>query len=139
MRLRSNRRKATIHICDWVPVRTWTLARPASSRARPPAQALEGERPDRCQPGRVLQHRRSREFSQPLAAITEIGILAAVEVVCGSDGVWTSRDFGATWQPTSGHPKHPQANHLDVVAYSSGCRVAYLGTWNWALWRAELN
>jgi hypothetical protein len=59
-------------------------------------------------------------------------------IVAGSDGVWTSRDYGATWDATGGNPKHPQANHLDVVAYPSGRRVAHLGTWNWSLWRAEL-
>ena len=59
-------------------------------------------------------------------------------ILAGSDGVWTSRDYGVTWDATSGNPKHPQANHLDVVAYPSGRRVAHLGTWNWSLWRAEL-
>jgi len=60
-------------------------------------------------------------------------------IVASSDGVWTSRDFGVTWQPTIGHPKHPQANHLEVVKYPSGRRVAHMGTWNWSLWRAELS
>lgn len=56
----------------------------------------------------------------------------------GSDGVWSSRDLGATWVATSGQPRHPQANHLEVVEYASGGRVINMGTWNWSVWRAQL-
>ena len=58
--------------------------------------------------------------------------------LAGSNGIWSSRDFGATWVPTKGNPRHPRANHLEVVQYAAGQRVAYLGTWNWSIWRAIL-
>jgi hypothetical protein len=60
-------------------------------------------------------------------------------LLAGSDGVWSSRDAGATWQPTQGQPAHPQSNHLEAIAYPDGTRVAHMGTWNWGLWRTALN
>jgi hypothetical protein len=60
--------------------------------------------------------------------------------LAGSDGVWTSRDRGATWRDASaGVPRHPQANHIEVVEHPGGGRIAHLGTWNWSLFRARLD
>ena len=62
----------------------------------------------------------------------------AVLILAGSGGAWFSRDAGNTWQPTTGLPRHTQANHLEVVDYGGGNRVIHLGSWNWSAWRAHL-
>jgi hypothetical protein len=54
-----------------------------------------------------------------------------------ANGVWITRNLGASWQPCQGLPKVPQVTHLSVVRYPSG-RFAYAGTWNWSAWKAEL-
>jgi hypothetical protein len=59
-------------------------------------------------------------------------------ILGGSDGVWSSRDLGATWVQTTGLPAHPHGNHLEIVQYPSGQRVVNLGTWNLSVWRASL-
>jgi hypothetical protein len=59
-------------------------------------------------------------------------------IVAGSDGAWLSRDLGDTWQTTHGLPRHPHANHLEVVDYGATGRAIHLGTWNWSAWRAKL-
>jgi hypothetical protein len=56
----------------------------------------------------------------------------------GVRGAQYSRDFGATWLPTKGLPRRPQANHLEVVDNGPGGRWIHLGTWNWSAWRAQL-
>jgi len=55
----------------------------------------------------------------------------------GSDGVWLSRDLGATWSETTGLPRRPHVNHMEVVEWPTE-RVIHAGTWNWSAWRASL-
>jgi hypothetical protein len=55
----------------------------------------------------------------------------------GSDGVWLSRDLGATWSETTGLPRRPHVNHMEVVEWANE-RVIHAGTWNWSAWRASL-
>lgn len=62
-----------------------------------------------------------------------IGLYAA-----GVEGAWLSRDLGSTWRTTSGLPRRPQANHLEVVDTGAAGRWIHLGTWNWSAWRARL-
>jgi hypothetical protein len=56
----------------------------------------------------------------------------------GSDGVWLSRDLGATWRETTGLPRRPHVNHMEVVEWPPNERVIHAGTWNWSAWRASL-
>ena len=58
--------------------------------------------------------------------------------VGGSDGVWLSRDLGATWRETTGLPLRPHVNHMEVVEWPPNDRVIHAGTWNWSAWRASL-
>jgi hypothetical protein len=58
--------------------------------------------------------------------------------VGGTDGVWLSRDLGATWRDTLYLPRRPHVNHMEVVEWPPTQRVIHAGTWNWSAWRAYL-
>jgi hypothetical protein len=84
-----------------------------------------------------------KKLSTPLAANLEaIDLDRAIDPVglfaAGVAGAFYSRDLGASWLPTKGLPKRPQANHLEVVDNGPGGRWIHLGTWNWSAWRAKL-
>jgi hypothetical protein len=53
------------------------------------------------------------------------------------NGVWISRNLAQSWEQCGGLPRIPQVTHLSSTPYPFG-RFAYVGTWNWSAWKAEL-